>query len=225
MRANRSDHRLFQTNSLDVQTTENTDAISYASLNFDQSSNIYYKNTTANPTVKRRLKSAAIAHEIDGININGSLFDTHLFQSNNSSYIQDYCNTPKDFNRFLEGHHRRQANSHLNPHLFKMSFILTLSEWHVDKEVLLDSCPQSDPNTEELLKEVSYYKKFCFPELNPKASNGGDLLEDLTTYVFTRTNSIGEVEYGYCRRITYNNQISKYPIVICIGRIFKNKTE
>lgn len=99
-----------------------------------------------------------------------------------------------------------------------MSFILTLSEWHVDREVLLDSCPQNEQNKKEFLEEISYYKKFCFPELNSKAPHGGNLVEDVETYVFTRTTANGEIEYGYCRRIVSDNQVSKFPIIICIGK-------
>ncbi len=54
-------------------------------------------------------------------------------------------------------------------------------------------------------------------ELNANEKNGENLLHETSTYVFTRTNCNGQVEYGYCRRFTYNKRITKFPVVICIG--------
>lgn len=149
--------------------------------------------------------------------INTSFFDGHLFQPARSSYILDYNDTPKDLNQFLAGHRMSAESSQLDPHLFKLSFILTLSDWHKDKEVLLDYCPREE-NDESLLREINAYKQLCFPELTSKQKNGGNLINDSSTYVFTRTLSNGQVEYGYCRRmLNDSNQKSQYPIVICIG--------
>jgi hypothetical protein len=109
--------------------------------------------------------------------------------------------------------------TNLDTHLFKLSFVITLSEWDVDKELLLDHYPHED-NKAFIMEEISYYKKFCFPEINSKLKNHGNILYDSSTYIFTRTNSYGEVEYGYCRRIpSDNHHVTKFPIVICIGII------
>jgi hypothetical protein len=233
MKANLSDHQLYQTYSLDVNSKHNEtdrDAISCASFNTDQeqSSGLYYlsPNSTANNSTRRhRTSSAKHLTSIDlkgnGIIINGSLFDAQLFQPSRSSYILDYNDAPQELNRFIEGHHTKSKTSQLDPHLFKLSFILTLSEWHVDKELLLDYCPHEvdDDDKTRILEELSHYKRFCFPELNSKEKNGGTLIHDTATYVFTRTNADGLVEYGYCRRITFDDQITQFPTVICIGRI------
>ncbi|CAF4445096.1 unnamed protein product, partial [Adineta steineri] len=99
---------------------------------------------------------------------------------------------------------------------YKLSFIITLSDWYIDKELLLGYYPHED-NEMKILEEISPYKHFCFPELNPKQRNGGQILNDQSTYIFTRTLSDGHMEYGYCRRLTKDsNRITKFPIVICI---------
>ena len=75
-----------------------------------------------------------------------------------------------------------------------------------------------DDNSTNVIEQISYYKRFCFPELNSNRKDGGSLTTDSSTYIFTRTNSKGQIEYGYCRRINYDNdQIIEFPIVICIG--------
>jgi hypothetical protein len=227
MRANHSDHHLYETYSLDSKSTNDNnekdrDAISCASLNIEQNSSLYY--LSSNPNTKSNHRRTSIKRSINPdsngteLIINGSLFDVELLQPLRSSYILDHNETPKDLNRFIEGHHMKSKSSQLDPHLFKISFILTLSEWHVDKELLLDYCPIDDNKT-QLIQEVSHYKRFCFPELNSKEKNGGTLVNELGTYIFTRTNSDGQIEYGYCRRVTHNNQITKFPVVICIGNI------
>jgi hypothetical protein len=231
MKANLSDHQLYQTYSLDVNShhdEKDRDAISCASFNTEQSSGLYYisPNSVSNSTHRRRTSSSKYLTSIDlkgnGVILNGSLFDAQLFQPSRSSYILDYNDTPQELNRFLEGHHTKSKTSHLDAHLFKLSFILTLSEWNVDKELLLDYCPHDDDKT-RILEEMSYYKRFCFPEINSKEKNGGTLINDSATYIFTRTNSNGQVEYGYCRRITFDDQITKFPTVICIGKIIISK--
>jgi hypothetical protein len=228
MRANRSANYLYESHSLDSPSNNNekeSDTISFASLNIQPNSGLHYlsPNSHSNTISKRRHSISKHSIHTDtnenGLIINGSLFDGELFQPSNSSYILDYSNTPKDLNRFIEGHHLKlKSSSHLDEHLFKISFILTLSEWHVDKELLLDYYPHEDDKA-HLIEEISYYKRFCFPELNSKEKNSGTLINESTTYIFTRTNSSGQVDYGYCRRITTDHQITKFPIVICIGNI------
>jgi len=222
MRANHSDHHLYESYSLDSKSNDNKekdrDAISCASLNIEQNSNLYYVSTNPNTKLNHRRVSINRDSNENRLIINGSLFDAELLQPIRSSYILDHNETPKDLNRFIEGHHMKSKSSQLDPHLFKISFVLTLSEWHVDKELLLDYCPIDDNKT-HIIEEVSHYKKFCFPELNSKEKNGGTLINEPGTYIFTRTISDGQVEYGYCRRISYNNQITKFPVVICIGNI------
>ena len=221
MRANLSDYKLYQS-SLDVQTKTkeiDRDAISCASFNLEEGSGL----NSLSPQLYLRRKSSAnkrlssIELKGNGIIINGSLFDAQLFQTSRSSSILDYREAPQELNRFIQGHCLQTNTSHLDPHLFKLSFILTLSEWSVDKELLLDYCPQENAQ-KHTVEQISHYKNFCFPELNSKVPNGGTLVEELSTYVFTRTNADGLVEYGYCRRITYENQITNFPIVICIGK-------
>jgi hypothetical protein len=226
MKANRSDHQLYQTYSLNVNSNNNEkdrDAISCSSFNTEQNSNLYYlnPNSITNSTHRHRTTSTKRLTSIDlkgnGIILNGSLFDAQLFQPSRSSYILDYNDTPQELNRFIEGHHAKSKPSHLDAHLFKLSFILTISDWHADKELLLDYCPHDD-DKKHIIEEISYYKKFCFPEINSQEKNCGILINEPATYIFTRTNSDGEVEYGYCRRINFDNQITKFPTVICIGK-------
>jgi hypothetical protein len=139
-----------------------------------------------------------------------------VFQPARSSYVIDYSNTPHDLNQFLEGHHLSSKLGQLDAHLYKLAFIITLSDWYVDKELLLGYYPRD----ENIFEEISHYKRFCFPELNSLQRNGGQSFNDQSTYVFTRILSNGQVEYGYCRRITKEyNQITRFPIVICIGNI------
>lgn len=227
MRANFSDHKLYQT-SLEVHSKSDEidrDAISCASFNIEGSSGLNARipslHLRRHSQLTKRLSSIDLKG--NGIIINGSLFDAQLFQTSRSSYIVDYRETPQELNRFLQGHHTQVKPAHLDPHLFKLSFILTLSEWHVDKELLLDYCPQENSKT-NTVEQISHYKNFCFPELNSKVDNGGTLIDDSATYVFTRTNANGQVEYGYCRRITYENQITNFPTVMCIGTTFSLKT-
>ncbi|CAF0989684.1 unnamed protein product [Rotaria sp. Silwood1] len=219
MKAHHSDHHLYDTYSLKIKYNndrKDIDTKSCIDLNLQQNSNTLsnYRRTSI-----KRSTSTVNNHNISNSNeliINGSLFDAQLFQPSRSSYILDYRETPHDLNQFLEGHNMTLNSSHLDVHLFKLSFIITLSEWRVDKEILLDYCPRDD-NEIDIIEEISYYKRFCFPELNSKETDEEILLDDSSTYVFTRTNSKGKVEYGYCRRVTDdNNQISKLPIVICI---------
>ena len=231
MRTTRTDHLLFPTASLDSSAAKtdrkDVDSVSYSSLNFEDHSGLHYlanhqTNTYPNHrrTANRHANTTVSTHQESydhGLMINTSFFDGHLFQPSRSSYILDYNDTPKDLNQFLAGHRMSAESSQLDPHLFKLSFILTLSDWHKDKEVLLDYCPREE-NDESLLREINAYKQLCFPELNSKQKNGGNLINDSSTYVFTRTLSNGQVEYGYCRRmLNDSNQKSQYPIVICIG--------
>lgn len=221
MRANLSDYKLYQS-SVDIQTKTkeiDRDAISCASFNLEDGSGLnclspqlhHHRRSTSN----KRLSSIELKG--NGIIINGSLFDAQLFQTSRSSSILDYRDAPQELNRFIQGHCLSTNTSHLDPHLFKLSFILTLSEWHVDKELLLDYCPQENAQ-KNTVEQISHYKNFCFPELNSQVSDGGTLVDESATYVFTRTNADGQVEYGYCRRITSENQITNFPTVICIGK-------
>ncbi|CAF3541814.1 unnamed protein product [Rotaria sp. Silwood1] len=169
----------------------------------------------SSPTKKARSSTGGDSNKSVVI-INGSLFDAQLFQPIRSSYIIDYGNTSQDLNRHLEGHNISSKCSTLDAHLFKLAFIITLSDGYVDNEVLVDYCPHNNTNV-NILDEISHYKRFCFPELNSKRKSKGQFLNDKSTYVFTRTRSNGQVEYGYCRRLTTNsNQVTKFPIVFCI---------
>ena len=231
MRTSRTDHRLSPTASLNIPISKSdrkeADNVSYSSLNLDDSAGLHYlPNHQASSFPNRRRTSSkrgnttVSTHQESydhGLIINNSFFDGHLFQPCRSSYILDYNDTPKDLNQFLAGHRTSSESSQLDPHLFKLAFVLTLSDWQMEKEILLDYCPR-DQNDENLIKEINVYKKLCFPELNSKQKNGGTLINDSSTYIFTRTLSNGQVEYGYCRRMMNDsNQKSQYPIVICIG--------
>ena len=234
MKSNHSDRRLQPSYSLDFQSNnklKGNDTISRTSLNIESSNGLHYLPSNFNTLLNhrqlsnKRLLNSIINHKGlngNGLIINGSLFDEQLFQPARSSYITDYANTSQDFNRFLEGYNTSSLCSQLDAHLFKLAFIITLSDWYVDKELLLGYYPHDD-NEVNILEEISPYKRFCFPELNSKHKNGGQLINDQSTYIFTRTHSNGQVEYGYCRRLTKDyNQITKYPIVICIGNVSTN---
>lgn len=221
MRANRSDHRLYHGDSLDVRTKSDQsdrDAVSCSSFNMDEGSGLHYLNPTQRrASTKRRLNT--VINDAAGLIINGSLFDRQLFQPADRSYVLDYSKTPKELNRFLEMHRAPAKAAYIDSHLFKLSFVITLSDWHVDKELLIDVCPRSGDEKTQVMEEINHYKRFCFPELNGKEEHGGTLVEELSTYVFTRTNSKGQVEYGYCRRIVYDeSQITDFPLVICLGK-------
>jgi hypothetical protein len=229
-----SNHRFYTSHSLDLQSNNNqpkdNDRISLTNLSIEPTNGLHYLSSNLNTilnyrqTSNKRLINSIIHHKDsngNGLIINGSLFDGQLFQPTRSSYIIDYSNTPQDLNRFLEGHNLSLTYSQLDPHLYKLAFIITLSDWYVDKELLLGYYPHDDDNNNvNILEEISHYQRFCFPELNPSQKNGGQILTDQSTYIFTRTLSNGQVEYGYCRRIIkHNNHITKFPIVICIGKV------
>jgi hypothetical protein len=229
MRSNHSDHRLYQTYSLEskvINDQKDRDTISCDNFDIEPSPGLHYLSPNSNtlpahrrPSTKRLTATVSTHNDSDGLIINGSLFTKELFQPSQTSYILDYSKSPKDLNRFLEAQKTTPKSSQLDSHLFKLSFIITLSEWHVDKELLLDYCPH-ECDKAYIIEQISYYKRFCFAELNAKQKNGGNLLNEPSTFIFTRTNSDGQVEYGYCRRIEYaNNQITKFPTVICIGNI------
>ncbi|CAF3354422.1 unnamed protein product [Rotaria socialis] len=160
------------------------------------------------------------SHNNNDLIINGFLFDRQLFQPMRSSYISDYENTPEDLKLNVEGHSKISTCSSLDAHLFKSAFIMTLSDGYVDKELLLEYCPREDMNV-NILEELSHYKRFCFPELNSTPKNSDELLNDQSTYIFTRTHSNGQIEYGYCRRlIKTHNHITSFPLVFCIVSIY-----
>ena len=205
-------------------TADDEDTLSINSLTSELNSGLHYLTSNLSSYFNSRSLSnkRSIDPEItpresteNGVIINGSLFDEHLIHRTRSSYVFDYSNTSGDLNRLLEGCHSSLLNTcHLDAHLYKLAFIMTLSGWYVDRELLLAHCPSD----KEILKDITHYKRFCFPELNPALKNGGQVFHDYSTYVFTRTLSNGDVEYGYCRRIGKNyNQITDFPIVICIG--------
>jgi hypothetical protein len=230
MNSKRSDRHLHPSYSLDLSSnnnqTKDEDNLSLTNLYIEPTNGLHYLSSNFNThsnhrqTSNKRLINSIVNHKDsngNGLIINGSLFDGQLFQPTRSSYIFNYSNTPEDLNGFLEGHHLPTTCSELDAHLYKLVFIITLSDGYVDKELLLGYYPQDDNNV-NILEEISSYKRFCFPELNSSQKNGGQLLNDQSTYIFTRTLSNGYVEYGYCRRIMKDyNQITKFPIVICIG--------
>lgn len=222
MKSNTSDHRLYETFSSFIKShtdKEDNDVVSVASLDITDSPTTVPNRRRL--SIKRSLNTVN-NHNVtngNGLIINGSLFDAQLFQPARSSYIIDYSATPHDLNRFIQGHNLSVKTSNLDNNLFKLSFIITLSECQVNKEVVLDYCPHYD-SSKELLEEIACYKRFCFPELSYNAKTAEDLFQEPSTYVFTRTNADGDVEYGYCRRMHYDDsRISRFPIVICIGYI------
>ena len=217
--------RFFGSNSFDATptTTKDDDTVSTTSINSEIVNGLHSLASNIHTYINSRQQSNKNSNSFPVINrnsrntgwyINGILFDDQLFQPVRSSYVIDYSNTPQDLNRFLEGHNSLSKTGQLDAHLYKLSFIVTLSDWHVDKELLLGYYPRED----NVFEEISHYKRFCFPELNPSNRNGGQSFNDQSTYVFTRILSDGQVEYGYCRRLAKEfNHITKYPIVICIG--------
>lgn len=222
MKATLSDHNLYATyvSGLKPNNEKDEDTLSYASVNIHIDSKT--RPNMRNPSVKRTTNTVN-NHNIsngNGLIINGSLFDGQLFQPSRSSYILDYRNTPHDLNTFLEGHDLTLKSPHLDAHLFKLSFIMTLTEWGVDNELLLDYCPRDDSQL-DINQQISFYKKFCFPEITTREDSEKILLNESSTYIFTRTNSSGQVEYGFCRRIMCGNgTVMKFPVVICIGSYF-----
>ncbi|CAF1092203.1 unnamed protein product [Adineta ricciae] len=233
MTSTRGEYLLKNSISLDYGTKpnslQNDDTKSCSSLNIESSNGLHYlssspfhSHSSQRQSSNKHLANSIIQHRNsheNGFIVNGSFFDEQIFQPARSSYVTDYVNTPHDCNRFLEGHHLSfTSSSNLDVHLYKLAFIITLSDWCVDKELLLGHYPPDDDNKEDkILEALSVYKRFCFPELNSNQRNGGQLITDSATYIFTRTLSNGQVEYGYCRRLSKEyNQMAEYPIVICI---------
>ncbi|CAF0769584.1 unnamed protein product [Rotaria sordida] len=228
MTSNRNNRHFYTSYALYVPPNNNSkdnDSISFTSLDIDRIFGLRHLSSNLNTLLNYRHISNKNSKNSIGDNknsnkkdliINGLLFDTQLFQPIRSSYIIDYTDAPEDLNQHLEGHNISSICSSLDTHLFKLAFIITLSDGYVDKELLLEYFPREDINV-NILEEISYYKRFCFPELNSKHKSRGQLLTDPSTYVFTRILSNGEVEYGYCRRLTtVSNQITKFPIVFCV---------
>jgi len=231
MRKTHSDHHLYQSASSEVPTIKDNkdlDTQSHCDFSVETSPKLYYFNSGKSNTPSTNPRRASIKRVTQtiikdentydhGFMINTSFFDGHLFEPARSSYILDYNDTPKDLNRFLQGHHLSAiTSSHLDPHLFKLSFILTLSEWNIDKDILVDCFPPGE-NDEIIRSEIHNYKRFCFPEFNSKEKNNSTWNQDASTYIFTRTLADGKVEYGYCRRIsTDSNKKTMDPTVICI---------
>lgn len=207
-------------------TTTDEDTISINSLTSELNSGLNYLTTNLSayfnarsPSTRRLIDPVNIPCEPEenGMTINGSLFDEHLIQRTRASHVIDYSHASEELNRFLEAHIFASSTARqLDEHLYKLAFVITLSEWGVNKELLLSCCPLE----KNILNEISHYKQFCFPELNSTLKTNGQTFHDPSTYVFTRTLSNGQVEYGYCRRIRkHHNQITEFPIVICIGKI------
>ena len=217
MKCYHDDPRLQTSLSLDCSSNQNSqhdDTRSCSSLSIEPSSRSHAPTSHSTTRANRRLSSSKRSFSAV---INGSSFDEQLFQAARSSYVTDYANTLYDCNRFLEGHTVTTPSLQLDTQLYKLAFILTLSEWYADKELLLGYFPHDD-NEVKILETLSPYKRFCFPELNSNQRNGGQLVNDQLTYVFTRTLSNGQAEYGYCRRLAKEfNQMTKFPLVICIG--------
>ncbi|CAF2986287.1 unnamed protein product [Rotaria sp. Silwood2] len=207
------------------------DSKSFTSLDIENIFGLHHLSSNLNAILHHRSRSNKTLINTSANNkdsnkndfiINGSLFDAQLFQPIRSSYTFDYANISEDLNRHFEGDDISSKCSPLDTHLFKLAFIMTLSDGYVDKELLLEYCPHEDVNV-NILEEISHYKRFCFPELNSKQKTSGQLLTDPSTYVFTRTLSNGQVEHGYCRRLTTGyNQMTKFPIVFCIVSIYSN---
>ena len=234
MRKTHSDHHLYQSASLDVPAANNEkdlDTQSHYDFSVEPTPKLYYyapgKSNPAPPARRRpsikRITQTIVKDENSydhGFMINTSFFDGHLFEPARSSCILDYKDTPKDVNRFLQGHHLSAVSSHLDPHLFKLSFVLTLAEWNIDKEILVDCFPPAE-NDQLIRSEINNYKRFCFPEFNSKERGKSTWNQEASTYIFTRTLADGKVEYGYCRRlIAESNKKTIYPTVICIGNDF-----
>jgi hypothetical protein len=146
---------------------------------------------------------------ITGWIINGTLFDEQIFQFTRSSCIENCSHALHNYDRYIQNSALRPARSLLDTHLFKLTFILTLTDALIGKELIINFCPCND----EILQEIQHYQHFCFPELH--AEHRTELVDDSSTYIFTRTLANGNIEYGFCRRIKSNNH--DYPIVICIG--------
>lgn len=162
---------------------------------------------------QQRFSSPTIQHRDSrrtGWLINGCFFDDQIFQSNRSSCIFDYDKIPNDITQFIDSGRLKSSGSSLDLHLFKLAFVLTLSDEKKTKVRVLDYCPYEDST----IKEITHYRYFCFPE-----SNKEQLLNEFSTYVFTRTSAKGHVEYGYCRRVNVNcHQTNSTLAVLCIGK-------
>lgn len=233
MRKTHSDHHLYQSASLEIPTIKDNkdlDTQSHCDFSVETSPKLHYFNPGKSNTTSTNPRRASIKRVTQtiikdentydhGFMINTSFFDGHLFEPARSSYILDYTDTPKDLNRFLQGHHLSAVtSSHLDPHLFKLSFILTLSEWNIDNDILVDCFPPGE-NDEIIRSEIHNYKRFCFPEFHSKEKTNSTWNQDASTYIFTRTLADGKVEYGYCRRISIDsNKKTMDPTVICIGK-------
>lgn len=209
MRTTRSDYGIYS-------KEDENDSIRLSTVSLD-SSRAQQSNTYPNHrrTTNKRLNSSNNNSTDDtynhGFMINSSFFDGHLFESSRSSYILDYNEAPKDVNRFLQGH----QSANLDKHLFKLSFILTLSKNSSEKVAILDYFPR-----EENESEIHSYEQFCFPEVNFNGESLYAFHNEQSSYVFTRILSNGQIEYGFCRRL-YPETPDKCrcPIVICIGKL------
>lgn len=219
MESYRRHRRFYSSPSIQMQYTpspEDEDALSLQSLNEEVMVGMDYLASNLLTLFPRHFHPSTVRHQDThraGWIINGSFFDEQIFQLACSSSILSYSNTPHDLNQFLQGHHAVASSlSSLNAHLFKLAFILTVSDGSIEKEALIDFYPQED----EIYHEIPNYKRFCFPEL--KMHQTTQILHEPSTYVFTRILSNGQVEYGYCRRVTKEHPPRLTTAsVICLG--------
>lgn len=217
MESYRRHRRFYSSPSIQMHYTSSTsddDALSLQNLNEEVMVGMDYLASNFQSLLQKHFHPTITPyHDAQRIGwiINGSFFDDQIFQSAHSSSIINYSNTPHDLNRFLQGHHTKSNVSSLNAHLFKLAFVMTLSDRSIDKDAILDFYPQEN----HIFQDIRNYKHFCFPELNVEHSS--EFLQESSTYIFTRTLSDGQVEFGYCRRLIKDHQSwLTNPTVICI---------
>jgi hypothetical protein len=143
MKGNNSDQDSHSIHSSSSKSSYEHDTTTCTDSNLEQNPGLHYLTSNSNnrrPTTKRTTHAITPHNESDGngLVINGKFFDGQLFQPARSSCILDYSDTPKDLNRFIAGHNISSKSSNLDKNLFKLSFVITLSEWQFDKEHVLD---------------------------------------------------------------------------------------
>jgi hypothetical protein len=225
MRATHHEHRFYSTGSLDLpdrvelDNTDSLSCLSSATIPATHHSNTYPNHGRSSSKFSINTANNHFDTYDHGLMINSSFFDGHLFQPARSSYIVDYQETSTDFNQFVERHSSSSQTTQSDAHLFKLSFILTLSDWHIDHELILNFYPRLESN-KQIIDEINNYKRFCFPELNINVKQSKVLSTDTSTYVFTRVLANGQIEYGYCRRVMSNGEcVLPYPIVFCLSAL------
>jgi len=222
MESSRRHRRFYSSPSIEMRynpSSSDEDALSLHNLNDEMSIGMDFLTSNFQSLIEKHFYQSIHRYEDvhrTGWIINGSFFDEQIFQSSHSPSILKYSNTPNDLNRFLQGHHVQTiSSSSLNAHLFKLAFILTLTDGSIEKEAIIDFYPQEN----EIFDDIRNYKHFCFPEFHVERS--AEVLHESSTYIFTRTLSDGQIEYGYCRRIAKDHHSrSSNPTVICIVSTF-----